>query len=49
METKSVKIANIKEIQEFAKKIKQMPECKTLTPDEKLKIIFSYPFKFKIV
>lgn len=48
-ETKKLVIENIQEIYKFAEKIKQMPECKSLTPDEKLNIIFAYPFKLKIV
>ena len=48
-ETKKAVIANIEEIYKFAAKIKAMPECQNLTSEEKLKIIFSYPFKLKIV
>ena len=47
--SKKAIIANIEEIYKFADKIKTMPECKNLTSEEKLKIIFSYPFKLKIV
>lgn len=42
-------IANIEEIYKFAAKIKAMPECQNLTSEEKLKIIFSYPFKIEII
>lgn len=45
----SVSIENIENLINFAKKIKAMPECKTLTSEEKLNIIFSYPIKMKTV
>lgn len=48
-EIKSARIANAQELYKFAEKIKQMPECKNLTPDQKLKIIFAYPIKIEIV
>lgn len=48
-ETKKAIIANIEEIYKFADKIRTMPECKNLTSEEKLKIIFSYPFKIEII
>ena len=48
-ETKKAIIANIEEIYKFAAKIKTMPEWKNLTSEEKLKIIFSYPFKIEII
>lgn len=48
-EMKRAIIENIEEIKKFAAKIKTMPECQNLTSEEKLKIIFSYPFKLKIV
>ena len=46
---KKLIVENIQEIYKFAEKIKTMPECQNLTSEEKLKIIFSYPFKLKIV
>lgn len=46
---KKLIVENIQEIYKFAAKIKAMPECRNLTSEEKLKIIFSYPFKLKIV
>ena len=49
VETKKAIIANIEEIYKFADKIKTMPECQNLTSEEKLKIIFSYPFKIEII
>ena len=48
-EKKKAIIANIEEIYKFADKIRTMPECKNLTSEEKLKIIFSYPFKIEII
>ena len=48
-ETKKAIIANIEEIYKFADKIKTMPECQKLTSEEKLKIIFSLPFKIEII
>ena len=46
---KKLIVENIQEIYKFAAKIKAMPECQNLTSEEKLKIIFSYTFKLKIV
>ena len=46
---KKLIVENIQEIYKFAAKIKAMPECKNLTSEEKLKIIFSYPFKIEII
>lgn len=43
----SASIENIEELKNFAQKIKEMPECKSLTSEEKLNIIFSYPIKIK--
>lgn len=44
-----ITISNMKDIINFAEKIKQMPECKHLTSEEKLKIIYSYPFNIKVI
>lgn len=41
----SVTIANIDDICSFAEKIVQMPECKSLTSEERAKIILSYPIR----
>jgi hypothetical protein len=41
-------IANYEDLKKFADKIKEMPECKSLTSEEKLNIIFSYPIKIQI-
>lgn len=46
--TAKADIANFDDIKSFAKKISQMPEFKKLTSDQKLKIIFSYPFEIQI-
>lgn len=40
-------IQNIDEVIAFAKRINEIPKCKILTPDQKLKIIMSYPFILK--
>lgn len=40
-------IQNIYEVIAFAKKINDIPECQKLTPDQRLKIIMSYPFILK--
>lgn len=40
-------IQNIDEVIAFAERINEMPECKKLTPDQRLKIIMSYPFILK--
>lgn len=48
-EIKKVVVENTEEIYKFAEKIKAMPECQNLTPCEKLKIIFAYPFKLKVI
>lgn len=40
-------IQNIDEVIAFAKKINEIPKCKILTPDQRLKIIMSYPFILK--
>ena len=48
-EIKKVVVENTEEIYKFAEKIKAMPECQNLTPGEKLKIIFAYPFKLKVI
>ena len=45
----SITISNREDIMNFAEKIKQMPECKHLTSEEKLKIIYSYPFNIKLI
>lgn len=48
-EIKKVVVENAEEIYKFAEKIKAMPECQNLTLGEKLKIIFAYPFKIKVI
>lgn len=45
----SITISNMEDIINFAEKIKQMSECKHLTSEEKLKIIYSYPFNIKLI
>lgn len=40
-------ILNIDEVIAFAERINDMPECQKLTPDQRLKIIMSYPFILK--
>lgn len=46
----SASIENIEELKNFAQRIKEMPECKSLTSEEKLNIIFAYQIKmnFKV-
>lgn len=43
----TLSIQNMEELIAFARKIQEMPECDSLTSDEKLKIIFSYPIKIQ--
>lgn len=40
-------ISNIDEVIAFAERINNIPECQKLTPDQRLKIIMSYPFILK--
>lgn len=40
-------ISNIDEVIAFAERINDIPECQKLTPDQRLKIIMSYPFILK--
>lgn len=47
--TVKINIKNFKEVLAFAQKIVQMPECRSMTSDEILKIIYSYPIKIEIV
>lgn len=44
-----VVIDNWEDIRKFCKEIRKIPEFQKLTEDEQLHIIFSYPFKYKIV
>ena len=43
-----IKIANYDDIVSFTKSLAQIPEFCKLSSDEKLKIIYSYPFKYEM-
>lgn len=44
-----VNITNYNDILSFTKYLTQIPEFCKLSSDEKLKIIYSYPFMYKII
>lgn len=44
-----VSITNYNDILSFAKSLTQIPEFCKLSSDEKLKIIYSYPFMYEII
>lgn len=44
----SVRIKNIEDIMEFARIISKLPIFQKLTYEQKLRIIYSYPFEYEI-
>ena len=44
-----LEIINFDDIINFTKQLKNIKEFNILTPDEKLSIIYSYPFRFEFI